>query len=551
MLTLKWYKLNVLQSEKNQNIEEILLENRGIKSSELDSFFEPSIENLFDPFLFVGMDRAVAKILEMRDKKGRVVVFWDYDVDGVSSTAMLSKFLAEIWVEVSYRLPHRVNDGYWLKSHFIDDIAEKNVKLLITVDCGTRDIEVINYAKTKKIEMIITDHHAVPEIIPENVVALINPKLKNSPYPNSNLSGSGVAFKLLHALTLTLFPKNEVEKILKKYIDLAMLGTVADCMPLVWENRIIAFAWLKQLKNTSSHWLKKLIEWTNWDSLDADIVWFKIWPKLNAAGRMDSPYKALKVLLAWEKNLDEVMDEIETLNTKRKISTEKFYKKAGEVIRWNESVIFFNSTEIEHWIIWLIAGRLCETYNRVAIVLKDEWDKLVASCRSPENISIIDVLEEMKDLFLFFGGHNWAAGFTITKKNYSEFKKTIEKKVAHLSCNLNTDKILNVDCPLNIEEINYKLLENIEKMRPFGIWNPKPLFLIKNFKYTVLNFLWKDEKHLKFITNDKNINTKAFGFWDYFREIKESKKISLIVEIERNLWNGKTSIDLNIKDILL
>lgn len=597
MLTLKWHKIKLLQDKKIDDIVSILLKNRKISEDNLEVFYNPKIEDLADPFLFDGMNLSVERILLARENKERVVIFWDYDVDGVSSTAMLSKFFSEIGIEVSYRLPHRVNDWYWLKKHFIDDIASKNVWLLITVDCGTRDIDAIAHAKSLGIDVIITDHHAVPEVIPENVVALINPKLPNSKYPNTNLSGSWVAFKLLQATLLSLSSwakhsevegsfKNishpelsegstisslnskrvesedsslsfrmtnnlNYENTLKKYIDFAMLGTVADCMPLVGENRVITYLWLEQLRHTHSAGLKRLIEWRNWTNMDADIVWFKIWPKLNAAWRMDSPYKALKVLLASEWNLDEIMDEIEDLNIKRKISTEKFIKKALENIDETKNVIFFDSSEIEHGIIWLIAGRLSEAYNKVAIVLKDEWDRLVASCRSPENISIINALSDLKDMFLLFWWHDGAAGFTISKNKLKEFKIAIEKKIAHLSCNLDTDKFIEIDSIISPDQIDFNLLENIEKLRPFWFGNPKPLFLLKDFKFEAINFLWKDEKHLKFITNLKNIDIKAFSFWPYFHEIKRARNISLIIEIERNIWNGKESISLNVKDMII
>ena len=550
MLTLKWSKIKLLSEWEKLDIIEVLMKNRWIWSN-LQSFFNPDFSDLNDPFSLDWIKEATLRIIQAKEKGERVVIFWDYDVDWVSSTAMLVRFFTEIWIEISYRLPHRINDWYWLKKHFIDDILEKNVKLLITVDCGTRDIEVTHYATSKWIDVIITDHHAVPEIIPTNLIALVNPKLKDSNYENKNLSWSGVAFKLLHAVSLNIFWEHWTNKILKKYIDFAMLWTIADCMLLTWENRTIAYLWLKQLKYSQSHWLKRLIEWSDPENLDSDIIWFKVWPRLNAAWRMDTPYKALKVLLAWEKNLDEAMEEIENLNNKRKLSTEKFIKKAFEFIDSDKNVIFFDSTEIEHWIIWLIAWRLCEAYNKVAIVLKDEWDRLVASCRSPEHISIIKSLEEFKEMFLFFWWHDGAAWFTILKENFEKFKEEIEKSLEHLYCENVIPKSIEVDAYINLSQIDFELINKIEQIRPFWYWNPKPLFLLKDFDWSYVDYLWKDQKHLKFSTPYKNISIKAFWFWEHFEKIKNKWIISLVIELERNVWNWIESISLNTKDIIL
>ncbi len=552
MFTIKWFKLKILEPN-SKNITNTLLKNRKISqdSDIVQSFFNPDIYDLLDPFLFDWMNKSVNRILEAREKKERVVIFWDYDVDWVSSTAMLAKFFNEIGLQVSYRIPHRVHDWYWLKNYFMDELAWKNTKLLITVDCGTRDINTISYAKSLWMDVIVTDHHFVPTVIPDWIIALINPKLEKSKYPNKNLSGSWVAFKLLQAISKKIFDWKKYIEVIKNYIDFAMLGTVADCMPLTWENRIITYFWLKQLKDSNSVWLKKLIEWHNGNELDSDLISYKIWPKLNAAWRMDSPYKALKVLLTSEQNLDEIMEEIEDLNTKRKISTENFLKKAMEEINREGHVVFYDSTEIEHGIIGLIAWRLSEAFNKIAIVLKDEWDKFVASCRAPEYISIIEILEEFKDLFIVFWGHDQAAGFTILKTNFSIFKEKIENKVIELTHKIDKTRWLEVDTEINLYQINFELLSQIEKFKPYWIWNPKPLFLIKDFIFSGIEYLGKEQKHLKFMINKSWIDIKAFGFWKYYDELKNQKMLSFVFEIERNIWNGRENISLNVIDILI
>lgn len=528
-----------------------ILENRKIANWEDKDFFEINWDKLIDPFLFRDMEKVVERIIKSIEKKERIIIFWDYDVDWVSSTALLVKFLTELKAQVSYRLPHRVNDWYWLKKYFIDDIAEKWTKLLITVDCWTKDIEAIDYASSKWIDVIITDHHIVPQKISENIVWIINPKNLDDTYPNRDLSWSWVVYKLIHALTIKLFEWKKTEEILKKYIDFAMLGTIADCMLLTWENRVISTLWLRHLKYSNSKWLKKLLEWYDYSSIDADIIWFKVWPRINAAGRMDSPYKALKALLAWEENIDEILSEIEDLNTKRKTSSQKFFETAKKNINLRNEIIFFNSEEIEHWILGLIAGRLSEQFNKVAIITRQDGDNITWSIRSPEFINIIELMEECSYLFDFFGWHHQAAWFSMKSNNYNKLKKCLEQLVYNKTKLVDTQKRLEVECEAKLEDINFELIEKIEKLKPFWNGNPKPLFLIKINSDIILDYLGKDRKHLKFSIPWIYMEFKAFGLWEYFGQIRQVKEFYIITEIEKNIWNWKKKISFNIKDFVV
>lgn len=250
----------VIQSEWNGDARSILFKNRKLdESKNPDKFFSPKLSDLHNPFLMPDMKPAVVRILNAVKNQEKIVIFGDYDVDGVSSTALLVKFLSEeLGARISYRLPHRVHDGYGLKNYFFDDLAQKGVTLVITVDCGTRDIIPIQHAKNLGIDVIVTDHHAVPDVIPTEVIGILNPKRHDSQYPFSSLAGAGVAFKLVHALLLSLEALKDarfmgkVEEFLTKYIDIASLGTVSDCMPLIDENRIITTLGLKQMKNSCS-----------------------------------------------------------------------------------------------------------------------------------------------------------------------------------------------------------------------------------------------------------------------------------------------------------
>ncbi|EKE27839.1 MAG: hypothetical protein ACD_3C00143G0001 [uncultured bacterium (gcode 4)] len=550
MITLKWNRIKILK-DNCPDLESALLENRNINSEMKESFFSPKFSDLHDPFLFGEMESWTNRIIKAKENSERVVVFWDYDVDWVSSTAMLVKFFHHIWIQVSYRLPHRVTDWYWLKSYFFDDLQKNKVSLVVTVDCWTRDIDAINYAASLWIDIIITDHHTVPEIIPQNIISLINPKNPKCKYPNKGLSWSWVAFKLLHALAVKLFPENEVEWIIKNYIDFAMLWTVADCMELIWENRVIAYLWLKQLKHTNSHGLKKLLEWSDLDNMDADVIGFKVWPRLNAAWRMDTPYKALKVLLAWEQNLDEALAEIEDLNLNRKESVERFLRIAKDKADISKNVIFYDSKDIEHWIIWLIAWRLCEAHNKIAIVLKDEWEKLVWSVRWPAFLSLIPLLDSCKDLFEVYWWHDQAAWFTILKKNFLEFAKKIEHWVKKYIVNKDSTKTIVIDTIVDLKAVDSKMLLLINRMMPYGIWNPKPLFMLKNVRFDQVAYLWKEQKHLRFSINWSKLEFKAFWMWEHYSKLVRSNWYAIIFELEKNIWNWRESLSLNIKDIVI
>lgn len=277
--TLQNHSIDIDGIRDIRNIEElkrVLLENRGFGESFEDrKFWAPTVDDLYDPFLFPGMDKAVDRVLQARDNKERVVIFGDYDVDGVSSTALLLRFFLMIGIPVSYRIPHRIHDGYGMKPYFFDELAEKDVKLVISVDCGTRDIASIKHAKSLGIDVIVTDHHAVPEVIPEEAIAIISPKLPGTTYPFHGLSGSGTAFKLLSAVAFRIYgDTQEYRDTIMSFIDFASLGTVADMMPLTDENRTIVKLGLQQMEFSRSPGLRKLIAGKSLAS--ADIIGFHI-----------------------------------------------------------------------------------------------------------------------------------------------------------------------------------------------------------------------------------------------------------------------------------
>lgn len=566
----------ILLSDTSENIEEILMRNRQIRVEDREIFFAPSLTRLHDPYLLPDMDRAVGRIIEAKKKHERIIIFGDYDVDGVSSTALLVRFLREIGCQVSYRLPHRVHDGYGLKSYFFDELAQKDVKLVITVDCGTRDIEPIRHAKTLGIDVIITDHHAVPDTIPDEVIALINPKRKDSIYPFRELAGAGVAFKLLHALVRELYEAWSVHEILKEYIDFAALGTVSDCMPIIGENRIITSLGLRQMHWSRSIWLRKFLEWReNIRENDADLIGFQIGPRINAAGRMDTPLTALRWLLASEDRCDVLFDELEHWNESRREATGNQFEKALLHIDTTKPVIIYDADDLDHGIIWLVAGKLTEMYGKPAIVIKNghdhpltrrKWDEVeieegpidnlenlsIASCRSPEWCNIIDLLESCREYFIRFGGHRQAAGFTIETSRLPDFREALYRAFANIHDINNLPKrTLEVECRLHDEDITLETVDIIDRFRPFGIGNRKPLFLLQNETLVDVSPLGKDGRHLQL--HITSMPWQKLVIWNPSELVRShlitGNILSFIIELDRNEWNGKQSVNVVIKDI--
>lgn len=542
-VSIKWNLIKFDINSKNEDINDILL-----KRFENDYAFDKWVKDLYDPLLLCGMREAVDRIKKAKEKNERIMIFWDYDVDGVTSTSILMHFFRKVWLEASYRLPHRINDWYWLKNYFVDEMHSLWVNLIVTVDCWTKDIETIKYAKSKNIDVIVTDHHEVPEIIPKEAVSIINPRRKDCLYPFKNLSWAWVAFKLMSALAKELLPEKEVENYIENSIDIAAIWTVADCMTLTWENRIIVENGLKQLKKSRSRWIRSLIKDRINEDLDSDIFSFLIWPKLNSAWRLDTPYKAVNLILNNWDSVEETIKEIEILNEKRRKLTYKYYDLALENINIEDNIIFYESDEINHWIIWILAWKLTEKYYKPSIVLIEEDDKYVASCRSPDFFSIVEILDKYKKYFLAYWWHKQAAWFSILKSNYLEFKEKILQEVNKMDFR-EYKKTIYIDKLIELDEIWFNFYSDVDRFKPFWLGNPKPIFMIENFDYLNLFYLWKWKDHIKFETKSWH---KVVGFflWEYFDEIKNSSQIDLIFELNIDNYNWRRSLQLNVIDII-
>lgn len=543
VLNKKW----LVKNTGNKKTIEKLFENRELQEE---------MENFHDPFLFKDMEKSIERIEKAIKNQELIAVFGDYDVDGISGTAIIVNILKNLGANFIYRLPSRIYDGYGLSEKFINEFIVKSVKLIITVDCGISSKHEIKKAKNAGIDTIITDHHAIPVKIPE-AFAILHPKQKNSKYPFTELTGSGVALKLAHGLIKKYFPEDKQEECLNALLDLASLGTVADLGQLKNENRLIVKKGLEMLSNTRWAGLKRIKELSNiapGEKMNTTHVGFQIAPRINAAGRIGNPDTALALLLGDEqtetKNLG---DELEKLNTERQEMTAKALEEANEYMKKHKEppdIIIEHDPNWHMGIVGLIAGRIVEKYGRPSIIMQDLGDRLVASARSPEFFNIIEAIRNCSEYLENFGGHEQAAGFDLKKENLEKFKEAITKYAHEKLKDLDLRQVITIDCEIMKEEIAFDLFGEIDKLEPFGIGNTKPIFILKNIEPFFVKQVGKTGNHLKFSISSQNkyIQVIAFQMGEFEKTLKQSKAIDLVFHMELNRWNDHENIELQALD---
>jgi single-stranded-DNA-specific exonuclease len=542
--TIKWQKAIYKLDNENYSLEELLY-NRLWEEANL--FWD--LNDLHNPFLLKDMDLAVDRILLAKENNEKVAVFGDYDVDWVTSTAIMTHLLFTLWIQATYRIPHRIEDWYGLKDYFVDELKEKWVSLIITVDCGIRDDEIISRAKEKWVDIIVTDHHEQGEILPKNAVAVVDPKRLDCGYPFDELAWAWVALKVVDAVLSKIYSEEQRQDYLKKTIDIASVWTIADCMNIIWENRIIVSEGLKQIKYSRSRWLREMLQYNSFESIDCDTVWFDIAPKLNSAWRLDTPYKALKILLNnnWD-SISENILEIERLNEQRKKLTSKFMEDALSCVDKTDKILFYYNNDIPHWIAGIIAWRLTEMFNKPSIVLASDDDKIVWSSRSPEYFSIVDMLDELKDNFVYYWGHNSAAWFTLLKNNFDKFKLDLDNFWKNTEIKYEP-KSINIDKIISINNVSFNFLWEINKFAPFWRWNEKPVFLIKDFVIKKVSYLGKTNMHLKF-ENAPWFKVYGFNMWEYYYDLNKLQSVNIIAELSEDYWMWRKNIMIRVIDVI-
>lgn len=549
----------VKNTDSKTSLLQKLLKNRGLHDdNEVEQFFHPRADRDFhDPFLMKDMERAVVRIGEAIEKSQRIMIFGDYDVDGITGCAILMRALRLLKANVSYRLPHRIEDGYGLREKFIREFKKLGVALAITVDNGISCYAEVQLANELGIDVIISDHHTVPEKIPA-AFAILHPKLPGCGYPFSELTGAGVALKLAQALFQRQLKNPEEET--QKLLDLACMGTIADVGELRGENRYIVKEGLKVLENTRWPGLSRLKEYAGVKGkIDTHTIGFLLGPRINAAGRISHPSHALRLLLHDAEHTAVLADILEKLNRKRQKLMEELLEIAETLAapKAEDPIIIIHHPEFHGGIIGLLAAKLSEKYGRPAIVMEERNGTLVGSCRSPTGINIVEALTESKELLTHFGGHAAAAGFDVPKEHLPLFEEKLKNFVGSRAKPEQFQAALSVDCELPHEDISGKTLEILEWFEPFGVGNEKPRFLCTNVpihRYETVGAVENgNRKHLKIQTAVNEVKISCIGFrLGKFASLLEKKdSITIVCEVERDSWRGNGAIQLKIVDFKL
>ena len=547
----------VNQLSKDLNIDTILssmLVNRGIKSfDQAKDFFRPSLDKLHDPFLMKDMNLAVDRILQAVQNKESVMIFGDYDVDGTSSVALLSMYLKSLGCKVVTYFPDRNLEGYGISTKAIDLADQKNQKLIIALDCGIKAHDQVAYALRKDVNFIICDHHIPDESIPK-ALAVLNPKRKDCKYPFKELCGCGVGFKLIQAIELKI--NNKIDGVIN-YLDLVAIAIAADIVPLVGENRILAHIGIQIINSNPRTGINSLFKNRVKKEFNIGDLMFHIAPRINAAGRMEHASLALELLIETDtQKADELALKIESLNNSRREVEKETTNQALDYIKEDKketnSTVVFNKS----WnkgVIGIVASRLIEKHYKPTVVFCESKNgELTASARSVKGIDLYKILEDCSETICQFGGHKYAAGLTIKKENYLNFKNKFEMAVSKIFESKSSEPEIIIESEIDLDFITPKFYRILKQFEPFGPGNRTPLFLSKGLKIKNKKFkLGKEKEHIKLNLTHDNIQTyPAIGFWlsDKFDSIKDSTNFSAIYSIDENTWNGVTTIQLKIKD---
>ena len=532
-----------------------ILVNRGIENeTEANLFLNCTLFDLPSPYLMKGMDRAIERIKKALKNNERIAIYGDYDVDGVTSTALLYSFLKVLKANVTYYNPDRLKEGYGINIDAVKKLAEQGVSLIISGDCGITAVKEVEQAKELGVEFIVTDHHKPPQELPQ-AVSILNPKLSECKYPGKEIVGVGVIFNLVIALRRALrdegFFKNG-EPNLGDYLDLVALGTVADCAPLLDVNRILVKEGIKRMQSPKRLGVQALKEAS---SIKGEVtsydLGFKLGPRINASGRMSTAENAVALFIS--ENLGEARElakELNEKNSNRQSTEGEIIKEAISLLESNPALIGTNSIVLEsrNWhpgIIGIVASRIVERYEKPTMLIAISEDGVgKGSGRSLEGINIYAALSECRELFLQFGGHEQAAGLSIREENVEKFREMFDKALENSEEQY--EKKLKVDCAIELDSLTDSLISEFELLQPFGIGNPEPALLSRTVE-VVSQRIFKD-KHLGFKVKK---GTKLFdAIWFNMKEpFTLPDKVDMVFTPEFNKWNGKKEIRLRVKDV--
>ena len=532
-----------------------LLVQRGITTfDKAKYFFRPELKDLHDPFLMKDMDLAVARIEQAVTNQENILVYGDYDVDGTTSVALLASYLRTYYPNVATYIPDRYGEGYGISFKGIDFAEDNSFSLIIALDCGIKALDKVKYASDKGIDFIICDHHRPGDEIPK-AIAVLDPKREDCEYPFKELCGCGVGFKLIQALASK---KGETIDDLLLYLDLVATAIGADIVPIIGENRILAYHGLQVINQNPRPGFKAIIKQVKKETLTITDVVFIIAPRINAAGRMKHGNHAVTLLSETDQNLAAVYAvDIDQYNTDRRDTDKKITIEALAQIEENKEQEGFTTVVYdENWhkgVIGIVASRLIETYYRPTLVFTKSGDVLAASARSVKGFDVYNALEQCSEFIEQFGGHKYAAGLTLLEKNYKAFKLKFEEVVSETIDKKLLIPEISIDAQINLADITPKFYRILSQFAPFGPGNMTPVFMTEDLQDTGYGKqVGEDKSHLRF-TATQNGRGKlvgiGFGLGNQLDLIKNKKPFKAAYTIDENEWNGKVSLQLKLKDL--
>ena len=535
----------------NKLLATILINRNIINKEDVRIFLNPNRNDFHDPYLLPDMKNAVDRIVKSIQNKEKIIIYGDYDVDGITSITVLKSFLEERGLKVDHYIPNRLEEGYGLNKQALKEISTKNYDLMITVDCGISAVEEIKYANELGIETIITDHHEPGDELPK-AFAVIDAKRKDNKYPFRELAGVGVSFKLCQAIAIKL---GLDEKEYLKYLDIVCVGTISDIVPLIDENRVITKLGLKLVKQTKNLGLKAIIDASGYSKIDSTTISFGIAPRINACGRMGYQEDALKLFLSKDSNeVNELIQKLNTYNSKRQDTEKNIYNEAIEQIQKGnldkDDVIIIGGNNWHHGVIGIVSSKITDMYFKPSILLCFEDDIAKGSGRSIPGFDLYEALSKCSNSIEKFGGHSMAVGITIKKDKLEEFKKQLEN-IAKNSNIKDIMPIINIDGQINLSDVDKDVVESLSILEPFGEGNKMPLFAYKNLKIDSIRAL-SEGKHLKLTLKDNNniINAIGFNMGYLADEYLIGDRIDVVGLLEINTFNGVDNIQINLKDVM-
>lgn len=538
---------NIQDKYKLNRIASSILSHMDLKENEIETFLNPKRGDFHDPFLMPDMEKAVERIVQALNNKEKIIVYGDYDADGITSSSTLKRFFKSLDVDIGIYIPNRLNEGYGLNKDALDIISKEGYNLIITVDCGITAIEETEYAKELGMDVIITDHHEPGEEIPD-AIAVVDCKRKDNKYPFRELAGCGVAFKLTQALCKRL-DLNENEAL--KLLDITCIGTISDIVPLQDENRVITKLGMLLLKRTNLIGIKELLKNAGFKEINTTTVSFGISPRINACGRMGHQEVALELFLTNDPiQARKLAVEVEGYNKKRQEIEKKIYEDALKMIDEKEKVIILGKEGWHHGVIGIVSSKITEKYYKPSILICFEGEDANGSGRSIEGFDLHEALLKCSKNLINYGGHSMAVGLSLKKEDFEKFKQEFENYAEDIITEEMLISNIEIDEELTSKDITIENVKELEKLEPFGEGNIEPIFMYKNLKISAIRTL-SEGKHIKLSLIDENVQLDAIGFnmGEVANQYQIGDKIDIIGNIQINKFNNLEKVQILIKDL--